>query len=545
MNNNTNFLRERIKNDIENGVCKEIVTRFPPEPNAYLHIGHARAMVTDFGLAEEFGGVTNLRFDDTNPAKEDVEFVEAIKKDIEWLGFKPAKVVYGSDYFDITYEYAIKLIKKGLAYVCDLSHEEISKYRGDFNTPGTPSPYRNRSVEENLELFENMKNGVYKEGEKVLRAKIDMASPNINMRDPVLYRILYINHHRTGNKWCIYPMYDFAHPLQDAIEGITHSLCSLEYDNHRPLYDWVIEKCETEHVPHQIEFGRLNITNTIMSKRYLRELVNSGKVVGYDDPRMPTLVGLRRRGYTKEAIRNFITDAGLSRTNITVESSMLEYYIREDLKLKTNRLMAVKKPLLLVIDNYPEGEIEYVDAMNNSENEELGSRKVAFGKRLYIEQDDFVLEKPNKHYKRLALGIEVRLYHAYFVKAESVVYDEDGNIKEVHCTYDSKTKSGSGFNERKPNGTIQFVEATTARKAKFNMFEPLLVDEDDTEKSFLERINPNSWTVLEGYVENASVHFEEGEKFQFIRDGYYTVDKESKDDDLVFNCIVPLKSSVK
>ena len=545
MNNNTNFLRERIKSDIENGVCEKIVTRFPPEPNAYLHIGHARAMVTDFGLAEEFGGVTNLRFDDTNPAKEDTEFVEAIKKDIEWLGFKPAKVVYGSDYFDITYEYAIKLIKKGLAYVCDLSQEEISKYRGDFNTPGKLSPYRDRSVEENLELFENMKNGKYKEGEKVLRAKIDMASPNINMRDPVLYRILNIKHHRTGDKWCIYPMYDFAHPLQDAIEGITHSLCSLEYDNHRPLYDWVIENCETEHVPHQIEFGRLNITNTIMSKRYLRELVNTGKVVGYDDPRMPTLVGLRRRGYTKEAIRNFITDAGLSRTNITVESSMLEYYIREDLKLKTNRIMAVKKPLLLVIDNYPEGQIEYLDAENNSENEELGKRKVAFGKRIYIEQDDFVLEKPNKHYKRLALGIEVRLYHAYFVKAESVVYDENGNIKEVHCTYDVNTKSGSGFNERKPNGTIQFVEATTARKTKFNMFEPLLMDSDDESKSFMDLINPNSWNVLEGFVENAQDHFEDLEKFQFIRDGYYTVDKESRDDALVFNCIVPLKSSVK
>ena len=542
--NNTNFLRERIKSDIEKGVCKEIVTRFPPEPNAYLHIGHARAMVTNFSMAKEFGGVTNLRFDDTNPAKEDNEFVEAIKKDIEWLGFSPAKVVFGSDYFDITYEYAIKLIKKGLAYVCDLSQEEISKYRGDFNTPGKLSPYRDRSVEENLQLFENMKNGMYKEGEKVLRAKIDMASPNINMRDPVLYRILYIKHHRTQDKWCIYPMYDFAHPLQDAIEGVTHSLCSLEYDNHRPLYDWVIQNCETEHEPHQIEFGRLNITNTVMSKRYLRELVNSGKVIGYDDPRMPTLVGLRRRGYTPEAIKAFITDAGLSRTNITVENSMLEYYIREDLKLKTNRLMAVTDPLEIVIDNYPEGQIEYVEAMNNAENEELGSRKVAFGKHLYIEREDFVLEKPNKHYKRLALGLEVRLYHAYFIKAESVEYDENGNIKLVHCTYDVKTKSGSGFNERKPNGTIQFVEATTARKAKFNRFESLII-EDGSDKSFIEKVNPNSWKVFNGFIENAKEHFEDLEKFQFIRDGYYVVDKESKDDDLVFNCIVPLKSSVK
>ena len=544
--NNTNFLRERIKSDIEKGVCDSIITRFPPEPNAYLHIGHARAMVTNFSMAKEFNGITNLRFDDTNPAKEDTEFVEAIKKDIEWLGFKPATVVFGSDYFDETYEYAIKLIEKGLAYVCDLSQEEISKYRGDFNTPGTPSPYRNRSIEENLELFENMKNGMYKEGEKVLRAKIDMASPNINMRDPVLYRILYIKHHRTGDKWCIYPMYDFAHPLQDAIEGITHSLCSLEYDNHRPLYDWVIQNCETPHVPHQVEFGRLNITNTIMSKRYLRELVNSGKVIGYDDPRMPTLVGLRRRGYTPEAIKAFITDAGLSRTNITVESSMLEYYIREDLKLKTNRIMAVTNPLEVVIDNYPEGQIEYVDAMNNAENEELGSRKVAFGKHLYIEREDFVLEKPNKHYKRLALGLEVRLYHAYFIKAESVEYDENGNICLVHCTYDVNTKSGSGFNERKPNGTIQFVEKTTARKAKFNKFEPLMVDaEKDDQRSFLERVNPNSWTVLNGFVENAKEHFEVLEKFQFIRDGYYTVDNDSTDSELVFNCTVPLKSSVK
>ena len=544
--NNTNFLRERIKSDIEKGVCDSIVTRFPPEPNAYLHIGHARAMVTNFSMAKEFNGITNLRFDDTNPAKEDTEFVEAIKKDIEWLGFKPATVVYGSDYFDITYEYAIKLIKKGLAYVCDLSQEEISKYRGDFNTPGTLSPYRNRSVEENLELFENMKNGMYKEGEKVLRAKIDMASPNINMRDPVLYRILYIKHHRTGDKWCIYPMYDFAHPLQDAIEGITHSLCSLEYDNHRPLYDWVINNCETPHVPHQVEFGRLNITNTIMSKRYLRELVNSGKVIGYDDPRMPTLVGLRRRGYTPEAIKAFITDAGLSRTNITVESSMLEYYIREDLKLKTNRIMAVTNPLEVVIDNYPEGEIEYVDAMNNAENEELGSRKVAFGKHLYIEREDFVLEKPNKHYKRLALGLEVRLYHAYFIKAESVEYDENGNIVLVHCTYDVNTKSGSGFNERKPNGTIQFVEKTTARKARFNKFEPLMVDADkDDTRTLLERVNPNSWTVLNGFVENAKEHFDVLEKFQFIRDGYYTVDNDSTDNELVFNCTVALKSSVK
>ena len=387
-----------------------------------------------------------------------------------------------------------------------------------------------------------MKNGMYKEGEKTLRAKIDMASPNINMRDPVFYRILYIEHHRQGNKWCIYPMYDFAHPIQDALEGITHSLCSLEYDNHRPLYDWVVEKCEMEHVPHQIEFGRLNITNTIMSKRYLRQLVESGKVVGYDDPRMPTLVGLRRRGYTPEAIKKFIIDAGLSRTNITVDSQALESCIREDLKLKTERIMAVRHPLKVTITNYEEGKIEYVDAENNAEVPEMGSRKVAFGRHLYIDRDDFVLEKPNKHYKRLALGIEVRLYHAYFIKANDVKYDENGEICEVSCTYDEATKSGSGFNERKPNGTIQFVEATTARPAKFNLFEALITDEDES-KDITERVNPNSWTVEVGFVENAKEHFEDLEKFQFIRDGYYVVDKESKDDSLVFNCIVPLKSS--
>ena len=540
----TNFLTERVKADVESGKVSKVITRFPPEPNAYLHIGHARALITDFEIANMFGGYTNLRFDDTNPTKEKSEFVDAIIKDIEWLGFHPKNIFYGSDYFDKTYEIAIKLIKKGLCYVCDLSPEEINKYRGDFNTPGINSPYRNRSVEENLELFENMKNGMYKEGEKTLRAKIDMSSPNINMRDPVFYRIVHKEHHRQGNKWCIYPMYDFAHPLQDAFEGITHSLCSLEYDNHRPLYDWVIENSEVEHKPKQIEFGRLNITNTIMSKRYLRELVENGKVTGYDDPRMPTLVGLRRRGYTADAIKNFINDAGLSRTNITVDSSGLEACIRDDLKLKTNRLMAITNPLKVTITNYPEGKIEYVTAQNNQENEEMGTRQVAFSRNIYIERDDFMLEKPNKHYKRLALGIEVRLYHAYFIKANEVKYDNDGNIIEVLCTYDEATKSGSGFNERKPNGTIQFVEATTGRKAVFNQFEPLILDEDNS-KPVCERVNPNSWVKCYGYIENAYPHFEVLDKFQFIRDGYYCVDKESTDDLLVFNRIVPLKSSIK
>ena len=544
MNATNNFIKDKMKNDLEEGVVNEIVTRFPPEPNAYLHIGHARAIVTNFELAKNFNGYTNLRFDDTNPAKEDAEFVEGIKYDLEWLGYHPKNVYFGSDYFEKTYELAIKLIKKGLAYVCDLTPEEMTEYRGDFNTPGKESPYRNRSVEENLELFENMRKGLYNEGEKVLRAKIDMTSPNINMRDPVFYRILKIKHHRQGDKWCIYPMYDFAHPIQDAIEGITHSCCSLEYDNHRPLYDWVIEKCEMEHVPHQYEFGRLNITNTIMSKRYLKALVDAKKVKGYDDPRMPTLAGLRRRGYTPEAIKNFIIDTGLSRTNITVENSSLEYYIREDLKLKTSRLMAVKNPLKITITNYEEGKIEYLDAINNTENEELGYRKIPFSRHLYIEKDDFVLEKPNKHYKRLALGLEVRLFYAYFIKANEVKYDENGEIIEVLCTYDVNTKSGSGFNERKPNGTIQFVEATTARKATFNMFEPLIVDEDSS-KDITERVNPNSWRTFEGYIENYKEKFEPLEKYQLIRDGYYVVDYDSKDEHLVFNCIVELKSSIK
>lgn len=545
MEETSNFIKTIMKEDLESGRVTEIVTRFPPEPNAYLHIGHARAMVTNFELAKNFGGYTNLRFDDTNPTKEDAEFVDAIINDIKWLGYEPKNVFYGSDYFEKTYELAIKLIKKGLAYVCDLNPEEISQYRGTLNEPGKESPYRNRSVEENLQLFENMKNGMYDEGTHTLRAKIDMASPNINMRDPVLYRIVKTPHHRQGTKWCIYPMYDFAHPLQDSFEGITHSLCSLEYDNHRPLYDWVIKVCEMPHVSHQYEFGRLNITNTVMSKRYLRELVETKKVEGYDDPRMPTLAGLRRRGYTPEAIKNFILSTGLSRVNSTVEGTMLEHFLREDLKLKTNRLMAITNPLEVEITNYPEGEIEYVNADNNAENEELGTRKVPFGRHLYIEREDFVLQKPNKHYKRLALGLEVRLYHAYFIKANDVVYDNDGNIVKVLCTYDKQTLSGSGFNERKPNGTIQFVEASHAKKATFNLFEPLILDDETGKLSFVDRINPTSWTIRKGFIEGTKDEFIPLEKFQFIRDGYYCVDKLSTNDNIIFNRIAPLKSTVK
>ena len=540
---NSNFIKNIMKQELEEGKVDHILTRFPPEPNAYLHIGHARAIITNFELAKSFGGKTNLRFDDTNPAKEDQEFVEAIIEDIKWLGYEPRIVVYGSSYFDETYELAVKLIKKGLAYVDDLSPEEVSLYRGTPTEPGKNSPYRDRSIEENLKLFEEMRDGKYNNGEKTLRAKIDMASPNINMRDPVLYRIMKISHHQTKDKWCIYPMYDFAHPLQDSFEGITHSLCSLEYEDHRPLYDWVINVTEVAHKPRQIEFGRLGITNTIMSKRYLKQLVDEKYVVGYDDPRMPTLVGLRRRGFTKDAIKNFILSTGLSKINSTVDYSMLEHFVREDLKLTTTRPMAVVNPLKVVITNYPEGQVEYLDAHNNTENEELGSRKIAFSRNLYIEQEDFIPEKPNKKWKRLAKDVEVRLMNAYFIKCNDILYNEDGSIKEIHCTYDPETKSGSGFDARKPNGTIHFVEATTALKATFNLFEPLILDEKVSTDNFIERLNPTSWVKQIGYVEASLANTVPGDKYQFIRNGYYTTDKDSKGNDLIFNRTVSLKSS--
>ena len=541
-----NFIKTIMKNDLDSGVVDKIATRFPPEPNAYLHIGHARAIITNFELAKAFNGTTNLRFDDTNPAKEDKEFVEGIIEDLAWLGYTPTNIFYGSDYFDATYEKAVLLIKKGLAYVCDLSQEEMSKYRGTLTEPGIDSPYRNRSVEENLKLFEEMKNGKYKDGEKTLRAKIDMSHPNINMRDPAMYRILHLNHHRQGNKWCIYPMYDFAHPLQDSFEGITHSLCSLEYDNHRILYDWFIEKCEMEHVPHQYEFGRLNITNTIMSKRYLRLLVDSAKVSGYDDPRMPTLCGLRRRGFTPSSIINFILSTGLSRVNSTVESDALDEELRNDLKMVALRPNAVINPVKVIIDNYPEDQIEWLDCINNAENPELGSRKISFSREVYIERDDFILEKPNKKWKHLALGVEVRLMHAYFIKANSVEYDKDGNISIIHATYDPLTKSGS-FNERKPNGNIHFVDAKTAINAEFRLFEPLMVDENEENKDldFMERLNPNSIKIFNGFVESSLENTKPLDHFQFVRNGYYTTDKDSTKDKLVFNRTCSLKSSFK
>ncbi len=538
----SNFIKTIMEEDLKSGKVDNIITRFPPEPNAYLHIGHARAIITNFELARHFGGKTNLRFDDTNPVKEDSSFVEAIKKDIEWLGYKPAKVLFGSDYFEATYELAVKLIKKGLAYVCDLSADEMREYRGTLTSPGKESPYRNRTIEENLKLFEDMKNGKFKDGERTLRAKIDMSSPNINMRDPVIYRIIHIEHHNTGNDWCIYPMYDFAHPLQDAFEGVTHSLCSLEYDDHRILYDWFVEKCEMEHVPHQYEFGRLNITNTIMSKRYLKQLVDDKLVKGYDDPRMPTLAGLRRRGYTKESIVSFILSTGLSRINSTVSSEMLETSLRNDLNTKVKRVNAVIDPIKVVITNYPEDKIEWFEVEYNNDNEDLGSRKFAFGRNIYIEREDFLEEKPNKKWKRLSLGLEVRLMHAYFIKCNEVVYNKDGTIKELLCTYDPETKSGSGFTDRKPNGNIHFVEASTAIPATINLFEPLLVD-SDSKKELVSRLNPNSWQSFNGYVEPSLKNTKALERFQFIRKGYFATDYDTKDELYVFNRIVELKSS--
>ena len=541
----SNFIKTIMEKDLEEGRVKQIVTRFPPEPNAYLHIGHARAIINDFELAKAFGGYTNLRFDDTNPVNEGAEYVQAIINDIKWLGYEPKNIFFGSDYFEEQYNRAILLIKKGLAYVDDLNAEQITEYRGTLTEPGKNSPCRDRSIEENLKLFQEMRDGKYGDGEKTLRAKIDMAHPNINMRDPVIYRILHVPHHRQGDKWCIYPMYDFAHPLQDAIEGVTHSMCSLEFDNHRILYDWFVEKCEMPNVPHQYEFGRLNITNTVMSKRYLRQLVDQHYVDGYDDPRMPTLVALKRKGFTPEAIRNFILYTGLSRINSVTNAEELDNFLREEQKMKATRPMAVLNPLKVVIDNYPEGQIKYVEASNNMENPELGTRQIAFGKYLYIEQEDFIEEKPNRKWKRLSVGDEVRLMHAYFIKCNSVVKDADGKIVEIHCTYDPETKSGSGFEGRKPNGTIHYVEATTALKATFKHFEPLVFDETEETKgtSFLERINPNSLVVLHGYVEASLKTTKPLDRYQFIRNGYYCTDKESTEENLIFNRTCPLKSS--
>ncbi|PYI52563.1 glutamine--tRNA ligase/YqeY domain fusion protein [Paenibacillus flagellatus] len=539
----SNFIKTIIAEDLKEGRVRQVVTRFPPEPNGYLHIGHAKAICLNFELADEFGGRTNLRFDDTNPVKEDTEYVEGILNDIRWLGFQWDELHFASDYFEENYNLAVMLIRKGLAYVDDQSPEEMRINRGTLTEPGKESPYRNRSVEENLDLFARMRAGEFKDGERVLRAKIDMASPNINMRDPVLYRILHAHHHKTGDAWCIYPMYDFSHPLGDALEGVTHSLCSLEYEDHRPLYDWVIRECEMEHVSRQYEFARFNMTNTIMSKRYLKKLVESGSVDGWDDPRMPTITGMRRRGYTPEAIRSFMREVGVAKAVSTVDASYLDHFVREDLKLKAPRTMAVLEPLKVVITNYPEGQVEMLDAENNPENEEMGIRQIPFSREIWIERDDFA-ENPPPKYHRLYPGNEVRLKHAYFIKCEEVIKDADGNVVEIRCTYDPETKSGSGFTGRKVKGTIHWVDATKGLPAEFRLYEPLVLDEKVDSETFLERLNPNSLTTLQGYVEPNMAEAAPQDKFQFFRHGYFNVDsKYSAPGKPVFNRIVSLKSS--
>ncbi|MGN9134950.1 glutamine--tRNA ligase/YqeY domain fusion protein [Clostridium sp. HCP1S3_B4] len=545
--NSSNFIKNIIKEDLENGKVKEVITRFPPEPNGYLHIGHAKSICLNFQVADDFNGKTNLRFDDTNPIKEDTEYIESIKEDVKWLGFEWDNLFYASNYFDTMYEKALLLIKKGKAYVCDLTPEEMKEYRGTLTKPGKESPYRNRTVEENLKLFQEMKDGKYKDGEKVLRAKIDMASPNINMRDPIIYRIAHITHHNTGDKWCIYPMYDFAHPLEDAIEGITHSICTLEFEDHRPLYDWIINECEMENIPHQYEFARLNITNTVMSKRKLKALVDNNIVDGWDDPRMPTISGLRRKGYTPESIRNFCSAIGVAKNSSTVDEQMLEYFIREDLDPKVPRAMAVLDPLKLVITNYPEGQSELLPIENNPKDENAGVRQVSFSRELYIEREDF-MEEPPKKYFRLFPGNEVRLKGAYFVKCTDFIKDENGKVIEVHCTYDPETKSGSGFTGRKVKGTLHWVDANSALNATFKLFEPLILDDvpENEGKDFLDQINPNSLTVLKGFIEPSVKNAKGNDKYQLFRHGYFNVDpKDSTEDNLVFNRIVSLKSSFK
>ncbi len=541
MENQSNFIKTIIENDLESKKHDKIITRFPPEPNGFLHIGHARAVVTNFELAKYFGGYTNLRYDDTNPEKEDDVYVKSIERDIRWLGYDPKHILFASDYFTEMYERAIILIKKGLAYVDFQSAELISNTRGDVTTPGQNSPYRDTSIEENLALFDKMKNGEFAEGECVLRAKIDMASPNMNMRDPVVYRIVHAEHHRTGNKWVIYPMYDFAHPLEDAVEYITHSLCSLEFEDHRPLYDWFVRETDMPAQPRQIEFGRLNIENTVLSKRFLRALVEQGKVKGWDDPRMPTLSGMRRRGYTPDAIKTFILSTGLSKVNSTVGADMLEAAVRNDLSDKANRVMAVINPLKVTITNYPDGKIEYFNEEYHKEHPEFGSRDIPFSKHIYIEKDDFALEKPNKKFKRLYLGGEVRLFYAYFIKAVDVKYNSDGDIIEVLATYDPETRSGSGFDARKPNGTIHFVEATQGVPAQFNIYQPMLSEDESSE--LMDRFNEDSLEIKHGFVEAALKDTKIQDKYQFMRIGYFTTDDDTTQGSLVFNETVPLKSS--
>lgn len=544
-----NFIQNIIDKDLAEGKYDKIVTRFPPEPNGYLHIGHAKSILLNAGLAKEYGGDFHLRFDDTNPMKEKSEFVESIMEDVKWVcgDLDLEKVFYASDYFDKMYEYAVLLIKKGKAFVCDLSPDEIREYRGTLKEPGKNSPYRDRTIEENLDLFERMRAGEFEDGSKVLRAKIDMSSPNINMRDPIIYRVARMHHHNTGDKWCIYPMYDFAHPIEDAIEGVTHSICTLEFEDHRPLYDWVVREIGFEKPPKQIEFAKLYLTNVVTGKRYIKKLVEDGIVDGWDDPRLVSIAALRRRGFTPESIRMFMELSGVSKAQSSSDYAMLEYCIREDLKMKRPRMMAVLDPVKLVITNYPENEIEYLDVSNNQENEAMGTRKVPFGKVLYIDRSDFMIEPPKKYF-RLYPGNEVRLMNAYFVTCTDYITDEDGKVTEVHCTYDPETKSGSGFIGRKVKGTIHWVCAETAQKAEVRLYENIV----DEEKGVYNEdgsinVNPNSLTVLkECYIEPALAEAEPMESFQFVRQGYFTVDsRDSGKDHLVFNRIVSMKSSYR
>lgn len=544
-----NFIEQEIDKDLKEGVYDHVCTRFPPEPNGYLHIGHAKSILLNYGIAKEYGGEFHLRFDDTNPTKENEEYVEAIKRDVEWLGADFGEHLYfASDYFDKMYECALTLIKKGKAYVCDLSADEIREYRGTLTTPGKNSPYRDRSVEENLDLFTRMKNGEFPDGSKVLRAKIDMASGNINMRDPILYRIARVHHHNTGDKWCIYPMYDFAHPIEDAIEGITHSLCTLEFEDHRPLYDWVVREVGFENPPRQIEFAKLYLTNVVTGKRYIKKLVEDGIVDGWDDPRLVTIASLRRRGFTPESIRKFMELSGISKSQASSDYAMLEYCIREDLKARVPRVMAVLDPVKLVIDNYPEGQTEELDIVNNVENESLGSRKIPFSRELYINRDDFMIDPPKKYF-RLFPGNEVRLMNAYFVRCTSYETDSQGNVTVVHCTYDPETRSGSGFTGRKVKGTIHWVNAATALKCEVRLYENIVDEEKGVynEEDGSVNVNPNSLTVLkECYVEPSLESAKAYDSFQFIRQGYFCVDcKDSKPGAPVFNRIVSLKSSYR
>ena len=544
-----NFIEQEIDKDLAEGVYDHVCTRFPPEPNGYLHIGHAKSILLNYGLAQKYGGTFHMRFDDTNPTKEKTEFVESIKEDIQWLGADWGEHLYfASDYFDQMYECAVKLIKKGKAFVCDLTAEQMREYRGTLTEPGKESPYRNRSVEENLELFENMRAGKYQDGEKVLRAKIDMASPNINMRDPILYRVARMTHHNTGDKWCIYPMYDFAHPIEDAIEGITHSICTLEFEDHRPLYDWVVRECEFDPAPRQIEFAKMYLTNVVTGKRYIKKLVQDGVVDGWDDPRLVSIAALRRRGFTPESLKMFVELCGVSKAQGSVDYAMLEYCIREDLKLKKPRMMAILDPIKLVIDNYPEGEMEWLDAENNLENESLGKRKIPFCRELYIERDDFMIEPPKKYF-RLFPDNEVRLMQAYFVKCTGYETDENGNVTVVHATYDPETKSGSGFTGRKVKGTIHWVAAPYAKQAEVRLYENLIDEEKGVynEEDGSMNLNPNSLEIRKNcFVEPNFEDAKAYDSFQFVRNGYFCIDaKDSTPENLVFNRIVSLKSSFK